>query len=145
MDRGYFGICMFEPKNEKNWGSLIRTANLLNASFIATIGERFFAQESDTMKTWKHIPQFKFKTFDDFLNHIPKCCRLVGIELDDSAVELKDYKHHERAVYLLGAEDYGLPDDIIKRCHDIVKLRGKHSMNVSVAGSIVLYHREAMQ
>jgi len=139
--RGYFGIAMFHPKTEHNWGSLIRTANLMGADFIATIGRRFVSQCSDTPKTWKHIPVFHFDDFEDFKKHLPYSCKLVGIELDDRARDLKNYVHPQRAVYLLGAEDHGLPKAIMEECHDLISLRGEVSMNVACAGSIVLYHR----
>lgn len=145
MKRGFFGIAMYNTKTPSNWGTLLRTANLMEADFIATIGKRYNHQCSDTLKTPRHIPMFHFKTFEDFKKHLPYDCRLVGIELDDRAKDLAEYSHPERACYLLGAEDHGIPEKVLQDCHDVVKLRGRYSMNVSVAGSIVLYHREGLK
>lgn len=139
--RGYFGLAMYHPKNKYNWGSLIRTANLLGADFICTIGRRFKEQSSDTLKTHRHLPVYEYKNFQDFYDHMPHGCQLVGVELDEKARDLKNFVHPQRAVYLLGAEDSGLPPDVIKACQHVVKLHGEYSMNVSCAGSIVLYHR----
>lgn len=143
--RRYFGLAIYHPKKVTNWGSLVRTANLMNCSFIAAIGPRYPIQASDTLKTHRHIPIFEYKTLAEFKKHcIPYDCQLVGIELDDRAKDLKSFTHPQRAVYLLGAEDHGLPQNIIRECHHLVKLEGRYSMNVAVAGSIVLYHREAL-
>jgi len=66
---------------------------------------------------------------------------LIGIEMDSEAVPLERYVHPARACYLLGAEDHGLTKEALLQCHELVRLQGERSMNVAVAGSIVLYHR----
>ena len=143
MKRGYFGIGIYNGKCEQNIGTLWRSANILGASFIFTIGKRYSKQCSDTMRTPKHIPLFHFEDYSDFLKHIPYDCPVVAIELDGNSVPLEAYKHPERCIYLLGAEDGGIPKDVLARCRDIIQLMGDHCMNVSVAGSIVMYDRMA--
>ena len=142
--RGFTGVAMYHPKNTHNWGSLCRTAYILGVDYLATIGPRYTPQVSDTLKTYRHIPVFRFANFEAFWDSLPYGCRLAGVEMTKEAVELRDYRHHERACYLLGAEDYGLPPDVVERCHDVIRLAGARSLNVSVAGSIVLYHRLAL-
>ena len=44
---------------------------------------------------------------------------------------------------LLGAEDHGLSKAALARCQHLVQLPGRASLNVAVAGSIVLYDRHA--
>jgi len=140
-DNGYFGIGCLNMKNSINYGTLFRTAQIFNADFIFVIGNRFKQQGSDTMKSWRHIPTFWYKDFQDFNDHRPYDCRLIGIELLESATPLKEYKHPKQACYLLGAEDNGLTSEAIKKCNDIIVLPGERSLNVAVAGSIVLYDR----
>lgn len=143
--RGYFGLALYHPKKSTNWGSLVRTANLLECSFIAAIGPRYPIQASDTLKTHKHVPVFEFATFEEFKKSCkPMECSLIAIEMDDRAKDLKGFTHPERAIYMLGAEDHGIPPKILQECDQIVKLKGRYSMNVAVAGSIVLYHREGL-
>jgi len=139
--RGFFGIGIQNIKTESNIGTLWRSANILGADFIYTIGKRYKKQSSDTMKTFKHIPLYHYETFEDFYNHLPFDCRLVGIELDDKSRKLEKYVHPERCVYLLGAEDHGLTKEALAKCHDIIQIAGDHCLNVSVAGSIVMYDR----
>jgi len=93
------------------------------------------------MKSWKHIPTFIYKDFEDFNSHRPHDCKLVGIELMDTATPIKDFKHPKQACYLLGAEDNGLTKEAIAACQELVYLPGTRSLNVSVAGSIVLFDR----
>lgn len=144
MNRGYFGVGIYHPKNTLNIGTLFRSCQILEASFIFTIGRRYQGQASDTQKSWRHVPLFHLQDINDFKLWRPYDCQLVGIELDDSGVGLKDFKHPQRAIYLLGAEDHGLPKDVLGYCDHIVRLWGMRSFNVSVAGSIVLYHRECL-
>ena len=44
---------------------------------------------------------------DEFYKSLPYDCKLIGIELDDRSEPIKDFKHPERCIYLLGAEDNG--------------------------------------
>lgn len=55
-NKGYFGIGIMNPKTEMNVGSLWRSANILGASYIFTIGKRIPKQASDTMRTCNSIP-----------------------------------------------------------------------------------------
>ena len=141
MKRGYFGIGVVNVKFEVNIGTLYRSAYVYGADFIYTVGKRYRKQCSDTTKAFKHIPLFHFIDVGDLVEHLPYTCRLVGIELTDDAVLLDTFIHPERCCYLLGAEDSGLPAKVINRCHEIVKLPGRYCLNVSTAGSIVLYDR----
>lgn len=140
---GYFGIGIEHTKTEANVGSLWRAAHLFGAAYMFTIGRRYSRQASDTMKSWRSIPLFHFDTFEDMRKHAPYDCRIVGVELDARATPLATYTHHERCVYLLGAEDHGLTKDTLARCQDVVQLPGAASMNVANAGAIVLYDRHA--
>lgn len=141
-NRGYFGIGIFHGKNEENIGTLWRSANILGADFIFTIGKRYSKQCTDTMNTPKHIPLWHFDNWDDMFHHVPYNCPVVAIELDDRSVPLETFVHPERCIYLLGAEDHGLPPEILDRCWATVQLLGDRCMNVSTAGSIVMYDRK---
>lgn len=138
---GYFGIGCIGMKTADNYGTLFRTAQIMGADFIFLIGTRFKKQASDTMKSWRHLPLFEYDTFADFNKHRPYDCRLVGVELTESSIPIKIYKHPKQACYLLGAEDNGLTREAIEACQEIIILPGERSMNVAVAGSIVLYDR----
>jgi tRNA G18 (ribose-2'-O)-methylase SpoU len=140
--RGYFGIGIESTKNELNIGTLYRSAFILGASFIFVIGNRYKKQASDTVKAWRNIPFYQYETFGDFYRSMPYDCRLIGVELDERARKIKDYVHPQRAVYLLGAEDNGISKEALAKCHEIVQLPGDYCMNVSVAGSIVMYDRQ---
>lgn len=140
-NRGFFGIGIENTKTEQNIGTLWRSASILGASFIFTIGKRYKKQPTDTAKSWKNIPLYNYETLEHFYKSLPHDCQLIGIEIDNQAIDLANLKHPERCVYLLGSEDKGLSKEAIEKCSKIVRLPGNYSMNVSVAGSIVMYDR----
>ncbi len=137
----FFGIGIQNGKTPENLGVLWRSAQNLGASFIFTIGNRYAKQACDTHNAVKSMPYFHDDNFDDFFKNLPKGARLVGVELDERATDLEVFEHPRRCVYLLGAEDNGLSKLAIEKCNHLVKFKSEKSLNVSVAGTIVLYDR----
>jgi tRNA G18 (ribose-2'-O)-methylase SpoU len=145
--RGFFGVGVYHPKREVNVGGLWRTAALYEASFVFTVGRRYDRQASDTSNTALHVPLIHFDDVDSLQRHLPHGAPLVGVEMDPRARSLDGYSHPERAVYLLGAEDHGLPQQVIDRCHVLVRIDypGSASMNVASAGTLVMHDRHRKQ
>ncbi len=142
--RGYFGIGVLHPKHDLNIGGLLRHARLFGASFVFTIGRRYRKQASDTTKAQNHIPMYHFCDYDDFHNHRPVGCELVCVELAPEAREITNFIHPQRAAYLLGAEDHGIPPHILnhRAQHTIyIPTPEPWSMNVTHAGTLVMYDR----
>ena len=139
--RGYFEVGIYHPKTEMNIGTLWRTAYQLGAIGVFTIGRRYKKQSSDTLGAIRHIPLRHYRDWDQFAVNRPYSAQLIGIEMGGS--NLAAFHHPAQAIYLLGAEDHGLPKNIINQCQSIISLKSIRlpSYNVAVAGSIVLYHR----
>ena len=138
----FFGIGIQNGKTPENLGVLWRSAQNLGANFIFTIGNRYAKQACDTHNAVKAMPYFHYETFEEFYRHLPKGARLVGVELTEGAEDLEIFHHPRRCVYLLGAEDHGLSKQAIEKAHFLVKFKSELSLNVSVAGSIVMYDRQ---
>ena len=143
LEQGFFGIGIQNGKTPENLGVLWRSAQNMGASFIFTIGNRYAKQACDTHKAVGAMPYFHYETFEDFFNNLPKGAVLVGVELNEKAVQLETFAHPRRCVYLLGAEDHGLSKIAIEKSHHLVKFKSALSLNVSVAGSIIMYDRQA--
>lgn len=143
MKNGFFGIGIFEPKTSQNIGSLWRSAYNFGADFLFTIGSRtMHRQASDTVLAYKNIPFYVYPDIERFI--LPSDCFLVGIEKNSKSQDLAKVSHHERCCYLLGAEDYGLPDKVLEYCTGgIIHIDTPLSINVAVAGSIVMYDRQS--
>jgi tRNA G18 (ribose-2'-O)-methylase SpoU len=138
---GYFAIGVFRGKTEHNIGTLWRSAYILGASYIFTVDKRYKKQSSDVLKTWSRIPLFHYPSIDDLLSNIPYDCRVIGVEIDDKAILLQEFQHPLRAIYILGSEDVGLPQEVRDKCHFLIKIQGNSSLNVGVTGGIILHDR----
>ena len=140
--RGYFAVGISAGKIPANLGMLWRSSQCFGASFIFTIGARYQRFDyTDTTKAGLHVPLFHFTTLAELHKHTPMGCDLVGVELAENAESIAAFHHPERAIYLLGAEDFGLSPEILGACKRIVQLPGKYCLNVAVAGSLVMYDR----
>ena len=137
---GYCPIGVYHPKKAVNVGTLWRSAHALGAAGIFTIGRRYDRQASDTTAAFRHVPLTHYATVDDLRDHLPFGCPLIGVETTGD-VPSAAYAHPERACYLLGSEDHGLPPDVLAACHAVLRLPGAYCLNVAVAGSLVLYDR----
>jgi len=138
---GYFEIGVYHPKTEQNIGTLWRSAYQMGATGVFTIGRRYHRMASDTCNTPRQIPLRHYLTLEEFLANRPVGALLIGIEMGGRP--LSRFCHPKAAVYLLGAEDHGLPGDVLTQCNDVISLEAvrQPSFNVSVAGSIVMYDR----
>jgi tRNA G18 (ribose-2'-O)-methylase SpoU len=141
MDEQFFGIGIYQPKTHHNIGTLWRSAIILGAKFIFIVDGKYNHQQSDTQKTWSKIPFYKYDNFDHFYRSMPHSTQLVGLEISENSTPIRNFVHPVRASYLLGAENNGLPEKVISKCHHLVQLPGEHSLNVAVSGSIVMYDR----
>lgn len=140
--RGYFGIGAEGLSKAMNAGALFRTAHAFGASFLFTVDAACSRSElgkSDTSKSWAHVPLHDFDSWRDL--RLPAGCCLVGIELTESAVELPSFTHPPQAAYILGPERGGLSPEVTGLCRHVVKIPTKFSVNVALAGAIVMYDR----
>lgn len=139
--RGFFAIGIENVKTLANLGSLWRTAILMGASYVFTIGEKYVQQKTDTCKAPRHIPCFNYKDWNDFRVHVPQNCDIVGVELDYRAKKLESFCHPPRAIYLLGNETVGLSQIATQQCRYLIQLSTKWSLNVACCGSMIMWDR----
>lgn len=139
--RGYVGIGVYDSKYETNLGTLIRSAHAMGGTFVFTIGRRYESQPSAVGQD-RHIPVFNFDSIESLSTAMPAEADLVCVEIGHGSHVLPRFPHPERAVYLLGAEDYGLPESILSD-HTVVEVPSEWPLNVATVGSIVLYDRLA--
>jgi tRNA G18 (ribose-2'-O)-methylase SpoU len=142
---GYYGIGIYHPKYDVNIGTLWRAAYNFGASFIFSVSDRFNNHKrrrsnADTCKSWQSIPYMTFRNIETLIDTFPDI-QLIGIEQTKDSLEVSKAFHPDRSIYLLGAEDHGLPEKVLKKCQKVLHIDSKQCINVSTAGSIVLYDR----
>lgn len=145
--RGFFAIGIYRTKTAANVGTLWRSASSFGAAFVFTVGRRYQRQASDTSNTPLQTPLIHFDTVDDLHAHLPHGAPLLGVEMHQRSRPLSGYCHPPRAVYMLGAEDHGLPEPVIAQCYSVIEIETLRlqSLNVAVAGSILMHHRHTQR
>lgn len=141
MNRGYYGVALFEPKTDQNLGTILRSCLNFDAGFIYTIGNRYQHQGSDTVKASRHVPLTHFADTAAFLAHLPKDAELVCIEVDGEEA-LETFVHPERAIYVFGGEDRSVSEEI-KSHGRTLRIDTNQCLNLAVAASVVMYDRRA--
>ncbi len=145
--RGYFAIGIERVSKPGNIGNLIRTAHGFGAAFVFAIRPNFRTDPgpeiakaySDTARSADSMPWFEVASIDEM--PLPRGCRLVGVEITDEAIDLPSFRHPLRAAYILGAERFGLSQETLARCHHVIRIPTKFSLNVATTGAIVMYDR----
>lgn len=139
--RGYFGVGIEGVSKPMNLGNLVRIAHAFDASFFFSVAPRLKLSDanSDTSHAQNELPFYAYSHPDDF--RLPIGCRLVGVEITDEAIELPRFCHPSRAAYVFGAERYSLSPQMLSLCEYVVKIPTRFSINVGMAGAIVLYDR----
>jgi tRNA G18 (ribose-2'-O)-methylase SpoU len=140
--RGYFGIGAEGVSKSANVGALLRTGHAFGAAFCFTIGTGWDARAgrtADTADTPLHVPMWRFRTVENL--SLPRGCVLVGVERVEDAVDLPSFRHPLNAAYVLGPERAGLSEALLSRCDHVVKIPTRFSLNLAVAGALVLYDR----
>ncbi len=140
--RGYFGIGSERISKAMNLGAVLRTGHAFGASFAFTIGAHhraFEVDRADTAKSDQHLPLYEWASVEELL--LPKACVLVGVELDERAVDLPSFRHPVNAAYILGPEKGDLSDAAKARCAFLVKIPTRFCLNLSGAAALVMYDR----
>lgn len=68
--------------------------------------------------------------------------RIIGTALDTTSIPLTEYSFRERCVILFGGEGYGLDQDMLAQCDDLVQIPMRpdvDSLNVATSAAIVAY------
>lgn len=139
--RGYFAVGIDGVSKAMNLGNLMRIAHAFDASFFFTIAAayRLADAQSDTSRSQGSLPHYRYETAEEF--RLPVDCRLVGVEITDDAVELPRFRHPQRAAYVFGGERFSLSEKVLSRCEFVVKIPTRFSINVGMAGAIIMYDR----
>lgn len=140
--RGYFGIGAEGMSKPMNLGALMRTAHAFGASFTFTVGAAAKLRDvyrADTSRSADHVAYYQWDTIAELA--LPRGCVLVGVEITDDAVDLPRFHHPLSAAYVLGRERGSLSPEMVARCQQVVKIPTKFSLNVGLAGALVMYDR----
>jgi tRNA (guanosine-2'-O-)-methyltransferase len=133
------------PKYGVNLGTLLRTCDAVGAC-MAVPKLPWVPEALDRGNTLRRPACVHWTGRDPVAwlsRHREQGSRIVGVELADEAIRLADLTAaRERTIVLLGHEHDGIPDDameLIDVAVEIPMIGTGASLNVAVAGSLVLY------
>lgn len=135
--------------NMENVGAIARSAAALGVRGYAvpSNGPHPYGRRAVRVSTG-HIAKLKLHIFDDIIDCIKSLKRtgyhIISAESCHNSIPLSVYKPiSDRWVLIMGNEENGIPDEILKLSDKIVEIEmepGIKSMNVSIAASIVMYY-----
>src|SRR5262249_56220361 len=124
-------------------GPLFRAAHAVGAASVFTLRAQYNRRDgaiTDTSDPPASVPTYAFPDLESF--RLPHGCRLVGVEITDTAIDLPSFRHPRQAAYILGAEREGLSASVQSICDYVVKIPTRLSVNLGVAGALIMYDRE---
>ena len=137
-----FAVAVVDVSKEHNVGSLVRTAHAAAASELLLVGERDWnveaARTAELYTRVVHLPDAA--ALEDHVRR--RGLDLVAVELAPGAVNLFEAEYPARPCFLLGAELGGVPRRLLDAAAMVVQIPQwglVPSLNVAVAGSIVIY------
>ncbi|GAB6276620.1 MAG: RNA methyltransferase [Rectinema sp.] len=143
-------LCLWDVTDPSNLGALVRTAAGLGLTGVllgpGCASPYYRKTIRASMGNVFSIPirSASLGTLE-FLNR--NGARIVAAALTEKALTIEELSLHLRGrqdtlILILGNEGYGLPAEVLKLCTDEVRIpmaRGVDSLNVAVAGGILMY------
>ncbi|NUP89533.1 MAG: TrmH family RNA methyltransferase [Candidatus Sumerlaeia bacterium] len=137
-----FAVAVVNMSKEMNIGSLLRTAHAAAVRELILVGETSYnTYAAATAEKWTPVrcvpAPAEFVAEAQAAGH-----SLVAVERDPRAISLFEAAYPPRPVFVLGAEKYGVPPEILDASTLIVEIPQwglVPSLNVAAAGSLVIY------
>lgn len=129
-------------QHDLNIGSIVRTANAFNVSFVHIVGKRDWnrrgAMVTDKYLHVIHHPSIaEFKVWCDE-NQVP----IIGIDNLPISTQLEAAILPEKCVLFFGQEGAGMSEEAVNICTRVLAIKqygSTRSMNASAAGAIAMY------
>lgn len=140
------GLVLINPKYSHNLAAAIRAASCFGISRLIWTGARVDPGPLDRLPreermkgyrdvSWSHHE----RPFDHFRSDMIPVC----VELLENSEPLTTFAHPDRALYIFGPEDGGVPQVYRRLCHRFVHIQAHHCLNLAAAINVVLHDRKA--
>ncbi|WP_439152701.1 TrmH family RNA methyltransferase [Winogradskyella sp.] len=129
-----------------NVGSLFRIADAMGVEKLIFCGENIPIGKriTKTSRSTEKYVHFEIRTSVDSVLGELKSHNVIALEITENSKPLHtlSLKNNVPVVLIIGNENYGIKEDILKKCNSIVHIDmygNNSSMNVVTAASIALY------
>jgi tRNA(Leu) C34 or U34 (ribose-2'-O)-methylase TrmL len=136
-------VVLINPKYLHNVAAAIRACSCFGVDTLFWTGTRVNPSayerlpREERMKGYKEVQWKNTERPFDHLEEMSPVC----VELLPSSSNLSTFTHPERAVYVFGPEDGGVPKAVRKLCHNFIFIPAYHCLNLAAAMNVVLYDR----
>jgi len=129
-------------QHDLNIGSVVRTANAFNVSFVHIVGKRDWNRRG-AMVTDKYLHVLHHPTVEDFSNWCKEnLIPIIGIDNLSISQKLEGFSLPEKCVLFFGQEGAGMSNEAVEICSVVLAIEqygSTRSMNASAAGAIAMY------
>ena len=149
MKESKVSIGLVNPKSPENVQAVMRLAGNYSVESVYFSGERYSkaaklkpCSVDMSRKVSQDIPLIQVDDIiDDLIFDTPDDLKIVCVELAENAKLLPEYQHPKNALYIFGAEDSRISQQLIDRADDVVYIPTVSCMNLSATVNVVLYDR----
>jgi tRNA G18 (ribose-2'-O)-methylase SpoU len=148
INAAWTGVMMVGVQDPENMGLIVRTCSALGIRdlFIGPNCVDPFARRVLRV-SMAGLFNLRLVSVPDVLQAIDELAeqsvRCVATSLGDHSIRLESFRRHGPTLILLGNEANGLPETVLQRVSDSVRIDmclGTDSLNVSVAAGIILHY-----
>ncbi len=139
------GLILINPKYVHNVAAAIRAASCFGIYQLVWTGDRVDLDglerlpREERMKGYRDVKWHRSeRPFDSVANDVVPVC----VELLENSEPLTTFIHPDKAVYMFGPEDGGVPQVMRRLCHRFVHIQAAHCLNLSAAINVVLHDRK---
>mmetsp|Transcript_55294 Transcript_55294/g.140253 ORF Transcript_55294/g.140253 Transcript_55294/m.140253 type:complete len:243 (+) Transcript_55294:60-788(+) len=142
MPKSY--LLLFNVGKRQNFGTLLRSACAFGVSEVFVVGAKKLATFGN-QGTAGYSPERYFDTLETAkADCVARGIRICGIEIDESARPVQEHPFSGPTAFMLGNEGIGMSPQQRAACNFFVYIPqhsgATASLNVAIAGSIVLHH-----
>lgn len=137
-------LVIFNVGKRQNWGTLLRSACAFGVAEVLVVGAKKLATFGN-QGTTLHANQRYFDSLAEAKDAlVARGARLCGVEITDTAEPIQSHPFRGPTAFMLGNEGQGMTPAQLAACDFFVYVPqhtgATASLNVAVAGAIVLHH-----
>lgn len=138
-----YGVLIVNILYDNNAGNIVRSANAFGAQEIILYGHKKFDRRASVgTEFYSHFRHLKF--VEDLDVVFKEYDIVIAAENTEDALPISDFEWQKdkKTLLVFGQESSGIPEEILKRCHQKVQIEqvgSVRSLNVSAAAGIVMH------
>lgn len=146
--RFHYKVALDNFRSAFNVGSIFRVCDAVGFESVIVGGKTPGASHQQVQKTsmgssaW--IPEETEENLEQRLKRAQiEGYRIIGVETVEGARDYFDFEWPEQGVIVLGNEEYGISESVMRCCDDFIQIPmygRKNSINVANAFSVIAYH-----